>query len=177
MIASTHSGKGPAGASVESRSASTSLHHGQFEFLRVRMIEVGSCEGFRMPAHHEQRPHAPHAEGRQAAVEPQCKTQTLYKCAIMSRFTVHGLRPVRRAAEWSGHIDAERPGDDTCAHWVVAHVENAVPLATPHSHLSLGLDLVEFGPRSFEFIVEEPHGIKNFAEGCRCSCPVGSSEG
>src|SRR4051794_15829964 len=38
------------------------------------------------------------------------------------------------------------------------------------------LDLVELGKRSFEFGIEEPHRIKNFAEGCRCSCPVGLSK-
>src|SRR6266481_2317507 len=41
----------------------------------------------------------------------------------------------------------------------------------------LPLDLVEFGKRSFKFGIEEPHRIKNFAEGCRCSCPVSLSKG
>src|SRR5712671_92922 len=39
------------------------------------------------------------------------------------------------------------------------------------------LDLVELGKRSFEFGIEEPHRIKNFAESCRCSGPVGLSKG
>src|ERR1700676_1845875 len=39
------------------------------------------------------------------------------------------------------------------------------------------LDLVEFGKRSFKFGIEEPHRIHDFAEGCRCSCPVGLSKG
>src|SRR5258708_6703454 len=39
------------------------------------------------------------------------------------------------------------------------------------------LDLVEFGERPFKFVIEEPHRIKNFAEGCGCSCPVGLSKG
>src|SRR5262249_38173195 len=43
--------------------------------------------------------------------------------------------------------------------------------------LSLRLDLVEFGQRPFEFVIEEPHRIENFAEGRRCFRPVGPSEG
>src|SRR3981189_1526354 len=39
------------------------------------------------------------------------------------------------------------------------------------------LDFVEFGKRSFKFGIEEPHRIKNFTEGCRCSCPVSLSKG
>ncbi len=39
------------------------------------------------------------------------------------------------------------------------------------------LDLVEFGNRSFKFGIEEPHRIKNFAEGRRCSCPVSLPKG
>src|ERR1700738_744109 len=31
--------------------------------------------------------------------------------------------------------------------------------------------------RSFKFGIEEPHRIKNFAESCRCSCPVSLSKG
>jgi hypothetical protein len=45
------------------------------------------------------------------------------------------------------------------------------------SPFSLRLDLVEFGQRSFEFVIEEPHRIENFAEGCRRFCPVGLSKG
>src|SRR5437870_3824844 len=41
----------------------------------------------------------------------------------------------------------------------------------------LSLDLVEFGRRSFKFVIEEPHRIENFAQGCRCFCPVGLSKG
>ena len=39
------------------------------------------------------------------------------------------------------------------------------------------LDLVEFGQRSFKFAIEEPHRIKNFAEGRRCFCPVSLPKG
>src|ERR1700687_308893 len=39
------------------------------------------------------------------------------------------------------------------------------------------LDPVKCGKRSFKFGIEEPHRIKNFAEGCRCSCPVSLSKG
>src|ERR1700722_8311470 len=34
------------------------------------------------------------------------------------------------------------------------------------------LDFVEFGQRPFEFFVEQPHRIENFAEGRRWSWPV-----
>src|SRR5258705_10248241 len=53
----------------------------------------------------------------------------------------------------------------------------AVRRNLPTSTLLLRLDLVEFGKRSFKFGIEEPHRIKNFAEGCRCSCPVSLSKG
>src|ERR1700730_2522163 len=43
--------------------------------------------------------------------------------------------------------------------------------------LSPGLDLFEFRKRPFEVPIEEPHRIKNFAEGCRCSCPVSLPKG
>src|SRR5258708_4618696 len=43
--------------------------------------------------------------------------------------------------------------------------------------LLLSLDLFEFGQRSFKFVIEEPHRIENFAEGCRCFCPVNLSKG
>src|SRR5260221_947649 len=39
------------------------------------------------------------------------------------------------------------------------------------------LDLVECGKRAFEFSIEEPHRIENFAEGRGCSCPVSLSKG
>jgi hypothetical protein len=39
------------------------------------------------------------------------------------------------------------------------------------------LDLAELGKRAFKFVVEEPHCIKNFTEGCRCPCSVSLSEG
>ena len=35
-----------------------------------------------------------------------------------------------------------------------------------HPLLSPGHDLFEFGQRSFKFVIEEPHRIENFAEGC-----------
>ena len=38
-------------------------------------------------------------------------------------------------------------------------------------------DLVESGKRLLKFGIEEPHRIKNLAESCRCSCPVGMSKG
>src|SRR3954462_1218244 len=47
----------------------------------------------------------------------------------------------------------------------------------PSSPLWPGLDLVEFGQRSFELVVEEPHRIENFAEGRGRSRPVGLPEG
>ena len=37
-------------------------------------------------------------------------------------------------------------------------------------------DLVEFGQRSFKFVIEEPHRIKNFAEGCGFFCSVSLSK-
>src|SRR6266404_722967 len=49
------------------------------------------------------------------------------------------------------------------------------PLST--STLLPRLDLVECGKRSFKLAIEEPHRIKNFAEGRRCSCPVSLSKG
>ena len=39
------------------------------------------------------------------------------------------------------------------------------------------LDLIEFGQRSLKLVIEEPHRIENFADGCRCSCPVSLSKG
>src|SRR6266403_6353721 len=54
---------------------------------------------------------------------------------------------------------------------------NQVRSAPADFNLSVPLDLVEFGKRSFKFGIEEPHRIKNFAEGCRCSCPVSLSKG
>jgi hypothetical protein len=38
-----------------------------------------------------------------------------------------------------------------------------------------GPDSVEFGQRSFKFVVEEPHRIEDFAESCRCLGSVGAS--
>jgi hypothetical protein len=37
-------------------------------------------------------------------------------------------------------------------------------------------DLVEFGQHSFTFVIEDPHRIKNFADGCGCFCPVSFSK-
>src|SRR6516165_8983470 len=42
---------------------------------------------------------------------------------------------------------------------------------------SPSLDFFGFRKRSFKFLVEEPHRIKNFAEGSRCSCPVSLAKG
>src|SRR5262249_11134870 len=39
------------------------------------------------------------------------------------------------------------------------------------------LDLIEFGQRSLKFLIEEPHPIENFADGCRRFCPVSLSKG
>src|SRR5580704_19796213 len=38
-------------------------------------------------------------------------------------------------------------------------------------------DLFQHGQRALEFVVEEPHRIENFAEGCGCFRPVGLSKG
>jgi hypothetical protein len=38
--------------------------------------------------------------------------------------------------------------------------------------LSPNPDLVEFGQRSFKFVIEEPYRSKNFEEGCRFFCSV-----
>src|SRR5712671_1246028 len=45
------------------------------------------------------------------------------------------------------------------------------------SALLPSLDLVELGQGAFKLVVEEPHRIENFAEGCRCFCPVSLSKG
>jgi hypothetical protein len=45
------------------------------------------------------------------------------------------------------------------------------------TYLSSTLDLFDFRKRSFEFLVEQPHRIKNLAEGCGCSCPVSLAKG
>src|SRR5476651_2377888 len=50
-------------------------------------------------------------------------------------------------------------------------------LRTFQSSFLLSLDLIKFRQRSFKFVIEEPHRIENFAEGCRCSRPVCLSEG
>jgi hypothetical protein len=39
-----------------------------------------------------------------------------------------------------------------------------------------GPDLVEFGQRSFKFVIEEPHRIENFAEGSGRFSPVSLSK-
>src|SRR5215467_7116457 len=44
------------------------------------------------------------------------------------------------------------------------------------SSLLARLDLVELGERAFEFAVEQPHRVENFAEACRRFRPVGLSE-
>jgi hypothetical protein len=69
------------------------------------------------------------------------------------------------------------PGDAYCGKqsWCPGEPRSDWHLLT--STLLPRLDLVEFGKRSFKFGIEEPHRIKNFAEGCRCSCPVSLSKG
>src|ERR1700733_204209 len=39
------------------------------------------------------------------------------------------------------------------------------------------LDRIERGQCLFEFVVEEPHGVENFAKARRCPGPVGAAEG
>ena len=83
----------------------------------------------------------------------------------------------RRESGQGHHDRTERPEMLVAGNKVGARV-NAVRLAPAELQPFLPrLDLVEFRTRSFKFGIEEPHRIKNFAEGCRCSCSVSLSKG
>jgi hypothetical protein len=55
-----------------------------------------------------------------------------------------------------------------------ANAAHAFERAMPAVVLLSGPDLVEFEQRSFEFAVEQPHRIEDFAERCRCPGSVGA---
>src|SRR6478752_3606118 len=90
------------------------------------------------------------------------------------------LRPMTRAQ--SGTIQESesrfsgQASDACCGKQGWCPGESRPDWPTLTSTLLPCLDLVEFGKRSFEFGIEEPHRIKNFAEGCGRSRPVGFPE-
>jgi len=84
--------------------------------------------------------------------------------------------PFMTKATWASVADREA-GDAYCGKQSRCPGEPRSGWRLPTSTLLSRLDLIEFGKRSFKFGIEEPHRIKNFAEGCRCSCPVSLSKG
>ena len=85
--------------------------------------------------------------------------------------------PFMTQSDMGHHSRTERPEMLIGGNKVGARV-NRGPVGTCRLQPLLSrLDLVEFGKRSFKFAIEEPHRIKNFVEGCRCSCPVSLSKG
>src|SRR5712692_2436154 len=82
---------------------------------------------------------------------------------MISRWICEAIKSSRRSPYSPRHKSGRRV---KCFGW-------QLPILT----LLPSLDLVEFGPRSFKFVVEEPHRVENFAESGRCFCPVGSSKG
>src|SRR4051812_2221792 len=74
------------------------------------------------------------------------------------------------------HCEVERArGLEVDDQWLLRECRSGWQLLVPT--LSLSLDLVESRQRPFKFVIEEPHRIENFAEACRCFCPVGLPKG
>jgi len=83
-----------------------------------------------------------------------------------------------RFTQRAAGASAEGPEAGVRRRMAAKHVFTSAERGRSRRFLSLSPnhDLVEFGQRSFKFVIEEPHRIKNFAEGCRFFCSVSLSK-